>query len=235
MSFTSPLPETADRIRTLLGALGPKRVWRPVPGPEGDLLASGDGSDPADLDAVLDHVDVAGKSVADLGCNLGFFSFLACRRGARQVVGCDISPEIIHAARLLATAHGLTDVCFVATNFLRNKPEAPCDMALLIDFIGRRIIARGRLAMVAAAATSWGARELFFTMRPSYEVDDLPLPPEDLERFYPGFVRQDRFFLVECLAAILGPDWTMHAFYGAGASSRRRGKKVPVLFTKSGG
>jgi SAM-dependent methyltransferase len=235
MVLTPPIPDTVDRIRVLLNALGPERVWRPVLGPDGDLLAPGDGSDPAALAAILDPVDVVGKSVADLGCNLGFFSFLVRRRGASHVVGLDIFPEIIDAANLLATLYGLTDVHFVATDFLRNRPETPCDMALLIDFIGRRIIARGRLAMVAAAATSWGTRELFFTMRPSYTLDDLPLPPEDLERFYPGFVREGRFFLIDCFAALLGPGWNMRYVNGANGSSRGRGKKVPVLFSKAGG
>lgn len=240
MASTCPPPTAGPSLRALLAALGPGCVWRPVPGPDGGLLALGDGANQNFLNAYLAGLDVAGKSVADLGCNLGYFSFLVRRMGAREVIGLDSTPEIIRVAEALAAVHGLTGIRFVVMDFLRQRPETPCDMALLIDFIGRRTIAKGRLSDVAVAATAWGARELLFTLRPSYPVDELPLPPQALRRLYPGFVHQGRFWLLDCLTASLGPGWSRRSPadpVGAGPGDGGIGVnsgKVPVIYCKTG-
>ena len=64
----------------------------------------------------LDHfgfpADFTGKRVLDVGCNAGHFSFVAKRRGAREVVGVELDPQRIRQARYLANLLGL-DVKFV--------------------------------------------------------------------------------------------------------------------------
>ncbi len=209
MSQNTPQTDVLAHVRDGLARLGPQRVWRPVPGPDGSLLARGSGPDPKALADSVSGLDVADKSVADLGCNLGFFTFLARRMGARSAVGLDIDAEVVDLARLLAQLHGLDAVRFVALDFLRHSPPEPCDMALCIDFIGRQVIAKGRVDAVVAAAAAWGRHELFFTLHPVYAVADLPRPAGDLARLYPGFVRQGRFFLLDYVAAILGPAWSL--------------------------
>ena len=199
-------PPLLDDLRRRLDALGPERIWRPVPAPDGSLLAPGDGSDTTDLEHYIGNLDVAGKSVADLGCNLGYFTFLTKRLGAIQVLGLDIDPEIIHAANQLARLHQTPNISFQAGDFLRQPPPTPCDMALLIDFIGRQIIAKGRIQTVANAARAWGKTELFFTLRPVYRLDDLPTTAQTLHQHYPGFLRDNTFFLAETVAHALGPD-----------------------------
>ncbi|WP_246197981.1 methyltransferase domain-containing protein [Solidesulfovibrio aerotolerans] len=230
----SPLPPPLSHIRTLLAALGPERIWRPVPAPDGSLLAPGDGCDLRDLEGYLGNLDVAGKTVADLGCNLGYFTFLARRCGATRVLGLDSDPEIIHIAGQLATLHRLTDVTFTACDFLRQAPPSPCDMALLIDFIGRRIITKGRIGLVATAAKHWGAHELFFTLRPIYQLSDLPASPDLLQAHYPGFVRGDAFYLADALAHALGPDWSLRYLTDGrfAASVDQRCHKAALLFTR---
>jgi len=229
-------PAALEAIRARLAALGPARIWRPVPAPDGTLLAPGDGADTADLRDYLGDLDVAGKSVADLGCNLGYFSFMARRLGASRVVGCDVDPEIIAAARQLARLHRLDNVDFTAVDFLRQTPDTPCDMTLCIDFIGRQVIAKGRVPAVAAANAAWGARELFFTLRPVYRLDDLPATPETLARHYPGFVRDDSFYLAETLAHCLGPGWSMRLLPNGrtGRPPAERVHKAALLFTRTG-
>lgn len=234
MLDAAPAPPSLDSLRERIARLGPSRVWRPVPGPDGSLLAPGEGPD---MDMLADYVgglDVAGKSVADLGCNLGYFSFMTRRLGARSVVGLDIDPEIVRIANLLTLVHGLDQVEFRALDFLREGPESPCDMALLIDFIGRQGIAKGRLPAVAAAATAWGRRELFFTLRPAYSLDDLPLSAADLERLYPGSVRDGRFHLADTLAGLLGPAWSMRQLTTGRLSGDGKGPvaKAALLFTR---
>jgi hypothetical protein len=50
--------------------------------------------------------DLRGKSVLDLGCNLGALSVEAYRRGARFITGLDLDVESIECARGLARANG---------------------------------------------------------------------------------------------------------------------------------
>lgn len=230
------MPQTAPsltQVREILDGLGPERVWRPVPGPGGALLARGNGPEPDVLRGYVAGLDVAGKTVADLGCNLGFFAFMAARAGARRVVGCDIDPEVIEAARLLGRLHGLGQVTFRSLDFLEEPPDEPCDLAMLVDFIGRGVIAKGKLAAVAAAAAAWGRREAFFTLRPSYALDDLPLPAEALAARYPGAVRQGRFHTLDALGALLGPQWSMRRLTeGLGGDNGRPRSKAAVLFTR---
>ena len=46
--------------------------------------------------------DLSGRSVLDLGCNLGEFCFECYRRGARNIVGIDNRAEYLDCARMLA-------------------------------------------------------------------------------------------------------------------------------------
>src|SRR6266446_8814670 len=43
--------------------------------------------------------EIAGKRVLDLACGFGFYTKLLKQRGAAQVVGVDISPEMVRLAR----------------------------------------------------------------------------------------------------------------------------------------
>lgn len=57
---------------------------------------------PASRWRVLDQVipkDLKGKSVLDIGCNSGFFSFEMKKRGAERVVGVDIMPHLLAQSR----------------------------------------------------------------------------------------------------------------------------------------
>jgi tRNA (mo5U34)-methyltransferase len=54
--------------------------------------------------------DLRGKSVLDLGCNAGFYSFEMKRRGAARVVGVDSDERYLAQARLAAEVLGMTDI-----------------------------------------------------------------------------------------------------------------------------
>jgi tRNA (mo5U34)-methyltransferase len=51
--------------------------------------------------------DLGGRSVLDVGCNAGFFSLQAKRRGAGRVLGIDTNQRYLDQARLAATESGL--------------------------------------------------------------------------------------------------------------------------------
>jgi tRNA (mo5U34)-methyltransferase len=56
--------------------------------------------------------NLAGKSLLDVGCNAGFYSFEARRRGAARVVGVDAQRHLVRQARFCARALGLDGVEF---------------------------------------------------------------------------------------------------------------------------
>ena len=54
--------------------------------------------------------DLGGRSVLDLGCNAGFYSFEMKRRGAGRVVAVDSDPRYLAQARLAAEVLGVQDI-----------------------------------------------------------------------------------------------------------------------------
>lgn len=56
--------------------------------------------------------DMSGKSVLDIGCNAGFYSFEMARRGAAEVLGIDWDDRYLAQARLAAEIVGVTGVTF---------------------------------------------------------------------------------------------------------------------------
>lgn len=56
--------------------------------------------------------DLSGKSVLDVGCNAGFYSFEMKRRGAARVVGVDSEDLYLEQARFAAAVHGHPDIEF---------------------------------------------------------------------------------------------------------------------------
>jgi tRNA (mo5U34)-methyltransferase len=50
--------------------------------------------------------DLSGKSVLDIGCNAGFYSFEMWRRGAERVVGIDSDPQYLEQAHFAAEVLG---------------------------------------------------------------------------------------------------------------------------------
>lgn len=51
--------------------------------------------------------DLSGKSVLDIGCNKGFFSFECLRRGANKVVGIDVLPQVIETLQKIVSCSRL--------------------------------------------------------------------------------------------------------------------------------
>ena len=56
--------------------------------------------------------DLSGKSVLDIGCNAGFYSFEMKRRGASRVLGIDHDQRYLDQARFAAEVLGFEDIEF---------------------------------------------------------------------------------------------------------------------------
>ena len=73
------------------------------------------GDYPADKFARFAHLlpaDLTGRTVLDIGCNAGFYSFEMARRGAARVLGIDSDPRYLEQARFAAETLGTTGVEF---------------------------------------------------------------------------------------------------------------------------
>ena len=59
---------------------------------------------------ILEHLDIRGARVLDIGCGLGAVDVLLARdHGARQVIGIDLEPDLLAQARERALRAGLPD------------------------------------------------------------------------------------------------------------------------------
>jgi len=108
---------------------------------------------------------VEGKSVLDIGCNLGYFCIEALRRNAASATGIDPDATTIRQARDIARLSGLAPdyVCgdFEETSWERGFDTVLCLNVLhhLYDPVGaiRKMIklARGRIVIEFARPTAW--------------------------------------------------------------------------------
>lgn len=78
------------------------------------------------LESIRSHVDFRDKSVLDLGCSGGYFSFSIASE-AKQVLGVDGDPEVIRQNVALAREKGIENVKFLEASltrrFISDLPE----------------------------------------------------------------------------------------------------------------
>lgn len=201
----------SDGLRRYILSLPPESVWRPVHDRNGILLRRGGGRFADILPETLDGIDLAGRGVVDLGCNLGAYALLAARRGAARVVGVDIDPAVVAGSRLLAADHGLRNTEFKVADFLKEDLGERFDLGMLIDFIGRSVVAKGKVQACLEALGRASREEMLLTLRPAYRVrDELGCAYGELEALYPSrFMRHGRILVLEYAADVLGPDWEL--------------------------
>jgi 2-polyprenyl-3-methyl-5-hydroxy-6-metoxy-1,4-benzoquinol methylase len=77
---------------------------------------------------------LAGKSVLDVGCALGYFSFEAEAKGATRVVGTELKEERLRQARLLKDILG-SNVELIARDVLADPLGEQFDVVLLLNVV----------------------------------------------------------------------------------------------------
>ena len=120
---------TKDSIGKLLASQDFK--YHRVPLPFG--LAT-PGQDRSDTAKIVLPASLAGKSVLDVGCALGYFSFEAEKRGASRVVGIELRNDRFAQANLLKDVLG-SRVEFVQKNVLTDDLGGPFDVVLFLNVI----------------------------------------------------------------------------------------------------
>ncbi len=75
--------------------------------------------------------DVTGKRVLDIGCGSGRYAVEFATRGAAEVVGIDLSQEMVALAKQDAARHGVEDRChFQVGDFWTYTPAQPFDIVI---------------------------------------------------------------------------------------------------------
>ena len=79
---------------------------------------------------------VAGKTVIDIGCGPGYYAVALAKKGARKILGVDISPSMIALAQEHAKAADVEKCCeFVVANFISYPVVEKFDYAIAQGFM----------------------------------------------------------------------------------------------------
>ena len=188
-------PLLRQRLLDLLAEMGPENIWRDVYDAAGIRLARGHEDQRITAPEDFAAVDFQGKTVLDLGCNLGSYVFLAARGGAAQAMGVDSDPLAIRGCRLLAQMYSMDNTKFVCADFIEQPPGEQFDLVLLINFIGRRSLVKG-IQPVLDVCRRTTRESLILSVREKYHIQrGLRSSAAHLASLYGADYVQDEFFL----------------------------------------
>ncbi|WP_320171482.1 methyltransferase domain-containing protein [Maridesulfovibrio sp.] len=196
-------------LKKIVDEVGENLIWRPLFDFENNSLASGVGRNIDGIDPEFTSLDFKGKSVCDLGCNLGHFSFHAIRNGAARVVGYDEEPRVVAGASRLAGLYGIDNVEFKVCDFASEEPDEIFDMGMLIDILGKQNISGGHLVSILKGLEKRSGSEMLLTFRSFYLVErHLNMSEADFLKMYPGAKIEGGFFnLLDFVKELFSENW----------------------------
>jgi ribosomal protein L11 methyltransferase len=159
-----------EALKELLRQVGPGKIWRPVYAPDNRMLAQGIGDSNDGLAGDLLGFAFKGKSVIDLGCNLGYYCFLVKKAGAACVLGIDSDVRLIRGCELLARLFQLEDIHFRAQDITTLDSSPAYDIGMMIDLIGKETIQTGLLPDFLNALERVSQSEMILSVRPIYRI-----------------------------------------------------------------
>ncbi len=197
-----------NELSDMLAQVEAAALWHPVERVR-NLLRRGRPEADDHLALSLQQLDFQGKSVADLGSNIGQYAFWAALLGAAEVQAFDFGPEVVRIGRLLAEAHAVPQVAFVLSDFGAAPSPRKFDVAMMLDIIGNNKVRKGRVRPLLDILAAWSDKELVTNVRPVYGVqEELGVSDEALLAHYPGeFIRQGRLYLLEWVLREYGAVW----------------------------
>jgi len=198
-----------QQLEPIIRKVGPENIWRSIHDRNGHLLFEGVGYYTEMLQKALNTVDFSGKTVVDLGCNFGFYSFYAARKGAARVVGIDSDPNVIRGCQILARHYGITNVAFRVGDFIYGDVRDTYDIAMMVDFIGKNVIRKEKLLPCLSGFMRLARQRIFTSFTPEYDIhSELRRSPDWVaEKYGAAFVRNGRFLLSELIQSLLGESW----------------------------
>ena len=208
-----------DKIKELeeiLKSVGPQNIWHPVVVNGDKPLANGVG-DP--LDGIRDHngiLDFQGKTVVDLGCNFGYYSFHVRNAGAREVLGIDVDERIIRGCEILKALLGIDGVNFRPLDITKANGIGKFDIGLMIDIIGRDKIRTGAAKDLLNSLEKLSQKEMLLTLRPRYHIEKkLGTDVQRLGEKYPvDYIRNSYFYMADYVHDRFTAAWEMHIISG---------------------
>ncbi|WP_243363222.1 methyltransferase domain-containing protein [Fundidesulfovibrio terrae] len=189
-----------QRLREHVSGLEPEHVYRTIY--DENLNPVIEGTEPLDPQGLQDFrkVDFTGKSVVDLGCNFGFFSFQARRLGAASVTGVDRESRVLEGAAMLREIFGLDGVEFVSCDIdvpLNCLCGRKFDTAMLVEFIGKTFVREGLIPRSLAFLETLSDTELVLSVQKTYMIrKELGSTVEEMRRHYPDRYLEDGDILV---------------------------------------
>jgi SAM-dependent methyltransferase len=201
---------------TLAASLAPIHRYRTVYDADFSVLVPGKEAIDANTLAAFSRIDFAGRSVVDIGCNFGFFTFQARRLGAASVVGVDRESRVLEGCELLRQHFGIDNVSFACHDIA--DPACPLathafDIAMLVEFIGKTFVVQNRVAPALAFLERLSDRELIVSVQKIYWIrKELGTTPKQLGTLYPArYIDGGDFLLLEYVRDFLAPRWRMEA------------------------
>ena len=208
-----------DKIKELeeiLKSVGPQNIWHPVVVNGDKLLANGIGET---VDGIRDSdgvLDFQGKTVVDLGCNFGYYSFFVRNAGARDVLGIDMDERIIRGCEILKVLHDVDRVNFRPLDITKSNGVGKFDIGMMIDVIGRDKIRTGTAKDFLNSLESMSQKEMLLTLRPRYHIEKkLQTDFQRLRENYPiDYFRNSYFYMVDYVRDRFKATWEMHILSG---------------------
>ena len=208
-----------DKIKELeeiLKSVGPQNIWHPVVVNGEKLLANGIGET---VDGIRDSdgvLNFAGKTVVDLGCNFGYYSFIVRNAGASNVLGIDMDERIIRGCEILKELHDVDRVNFRPLDITKANGVGKFDIGMMIDIIGRDKIRAGTAKDLLNSLESMSQKEMLLTLRPRYHIEKkLGTDVQRIREMYPAdYTRNSYFYMVDYVRDRFKAAWEMHIISG---------------------
>lgn len=198
-----------NELQTILREVGSDNIWRPIYDSNHKLLNTGVETNVDGLHSDLSRIDFKDKTVVDLGCNFGYFTFWARRQAARHVLGIDIDRRIIRGCNLLMRMYNYDGIDFLSEDITKINGLGRFDIAMMIDFIGKNWIRTGEMISFLKIIEYLARKEMLISVRPVYSVKKhFQNDFQGLLELYPSrFIRNNRFHTFEYIEAYFEDRW----------------------------
>jgi SAM-dependent methyltransferase len=120
------------------------------------------------FDFTMEAIEPAdGKRILDVGCGPGWYCCALAERGAEQVVGLDIAPQMLSLAERLAKQRGVQEQCqFLCSDILAYEQSQPFDDVVAMGFFDytprpEQVMSRLRLLTGGKLIASFPCRMAF--------------------------------------------------------------------------
>ena len=223
--------EEIKELEEIIKSVGPQNVWHPVVVNGDKLLANGIGER---VDGIRDSdgvLNFEGKTVVDLGCNFGFYSFFVRSAGARYVLGIDLDERIIRGCEILKALHDADGVDFRPLDITKAKGTGEFEIGMMIDLIGKDNIRTGTAKELLDSLERMSQKEMLLTLRPRYHIKKkLQGDFQGLkEKYSNNFIQNSYFYMVDYVRDRFTPAWEMDVISG---QNDPEGTKQTLHFVK---